>query len=691
MSSERMTRISPLSENGGELMSESRVNAWPLYYNAGTGFSVLWPLMDFDEQGWAFRPFYATNNNDRAVLWPLSGWDADSGWGLNSYWRNEAFFGAWPLFHWNMSKNKGGFNYILLFWWENSGKEWGLFPVWGVGENDYRILNFYKSNNGWNFWPLIYRKENKNGTVDWRLLYGVLGASTTDSAWLVPFFYHGKNFTWVFPTFFKTSQWNTVLPFYFYRSLGDDFTLITPLGGLGKYTDGGHFYNLLGPIYIDYKNPSKNYEFASFLWPFYVRSREGNDTYAHTFSLGSKWAKGNEFGRSFLLGLGTTRTKDDQSSWAIWPLYSSRENFMTSDFRYWLTFAGTQENVDLDKKSHWFFPFYYYSKSEKCEDYRFLSYLLGFNFRENRFSNYLFPLWFYDADNTENDKRSELMIPLIYGFDFNTRKESKNQSWEHWALLNLFNFEKDYYVGIPREKSSPYQSLAEKSCYRVLNTFWETREFVRWKDNVLLPREQAVIQNALMHMNRDYVKISSFASETKHSDDFDFDKEIFVGKNRKSLSWTEKQEMREAFFKKELLAILKKDSIELPAGASDEQLLREVKKFAKGKTELLTEHNFQVWPFYESTDDAFGGYEKELLWGVWYSRGNDETYFTSCLKYLYRHERTKLGSKLDVFPFVSIDTGKRGAFSFLGNFFKIVNDDDKGWSGHFLFIPWGEE
>lgn len=711
MSSERMARISPLSETDGPKMSESRTNAWPLYYSAGTGVSVLWPFLDFDDSGWAFRPFYASDGDDRSVLWPLSGWDSRSGWALNTYWSDSDYFGMWPFFHWNTG-DRYGMNYIIPFWWDNGGKEWGLFPIFGIGSDDWRFLNFYKDDDMWSFWPLAHRVKYDDDHDEWRLLYGVLGggSSSQGTAWIMPLFYHSDDFSWVFPTFLRTEEWNTLLPFYFYRSVGDDYTLITPIGGIGKYSDGGHLYNFLGPIYINYENPSENYSFISALWPLYIRSRDGDSTFSYTFPLGSKWTdRDGESGRSFLLGLGTTRTKDDETSWALWPFYGHRENYLSGDFRYWLTLAGSESkeyNSRHRRSQHWLFPLYHHwsGNDGTYDEYRFLCYLFGWKTRmtpsgSESFSSSLFPLWFYDSYGTEERRDRYFCIPLIYGFDFDWREGCDKKSWEHWALLNLFNFEKKYSTAIPYSQNSEYQALRETSYSRIINTLWETREFSRWKDGVLTQREQEIIEFAILrysypgmltHMKRRRDDSSVSVVGYEH-----FDKEIFGDEDPEKLGWEEAHSRRKTFAQKEVTAILRKRGFDIPettdSAAFQKCLIETLLKFAKDNSEPCEENEFRFWPFYESLDDAFGGYEKELLWGVWYSRGNDEEYFTSCLKYLYRHERTKEGSKLDIFPFISIDTGKRGAFSFLGNFFKIVNDDDEGWSGNFLFIPWGKD
>lgn len=993
MSSERMTRISPLSEEDGARMSSERTNAWPIYYNAGTGISVLWPFMDFDKDGWALRPFYAENKDERSVLWPLSGWDKKGGWALTGYW-DKACYGVFPLLHVNKSENSG-LNWAFPFWWESDWSDWGLFPFGGIGKTDWRLLNFYYRDNDdgnyWNFWPLFYResdtaKQNvdwrllyylggyqsapeetaswllplyfysndkkgekesrftwvfptfwqksnsqnyvnslipfyyyekgtpaengcfisllgdkgvnpdswrflnfyyrnspdyahwnfwpflsrksdvKNKTLNWRLLGGLLGGSRSNdkqsSSWLVPFFYHqnsnDRTKTWVLPTFFATSDsdssTHTFLPFYYWHSTKDNRLFASLFGGFGDSRSGKHFRNFLGPLYINYENPSQNYSFFSVFWPLYVRERDGETRFERTFPFGSRWTNGDESRRNFLLGLGASRTRDDKTSWAVWPFYGTLNDFANGDFRYWLTLAGAENNADETQNSHWFFPFYSYARvnekttrsnfllglgathsyedenswalwpfygtcndfdnadfrywltlagsdrnadgtqsshwlfplyhhtqlSEKesrnhfllglgashtCDDktswtawpfYGFRNNFADADFRywltlagrrknacydsesnwffpfyhyessekghslallcylfQNRYheyenysshSNYFFPFYFYESGThrypdgklSAEPWRQELMIPFIYGFENDRALISGSESREHWALFNLLNFKDKSYTPIPLVKNATEQSLATKSTQRIVNAIWETRDFACWKDGVFSEYEQQIIEFALvLHHGwhpRGCVHMRSREKFTPNTLPEKFDKEIFGTETPyENSGWMEIDEKRKAFARKELTEILKNKGIEVPDGADDTFFIRALQAFAATHSEIFTEKEFEVWPFYEALDDAFGGYEKEFLWGLWYSRGNEEESFTSCMKYLYRRETTKEGTKLDVFPFISVDTGKRGAFSFLGNFFKIVNDDEKGWSGNFLFIPWGDD
>lgn len=766
ISSKRMERISPLSESDGTRMSASRTNAYPLYYGTGAGFSVLWPFLDFDEKGWAFRPFYAQEGNEHSVLWPLSGWDQKGGWALTGYWKNDQAFGVFPLFH--ISENEtggraGDFNYVFPFWWLNDRSDWGMFPLGGVGNNDWRLLNFYYKNTDkhahWNFWPILYRESNVGrDSVDWRLLYGVLSGyednKSETAAWLFPLFWiwsdkDSDDYTaWVFPTFLGKREdnvsLNTLLPFYFYTGRGNgDYAFITPigwhtekgnsettailplyyystrgndnyvfataLGGWGKFSDGGHLHYALGSLYIDYTSPSENYAFESVLWPLYMHSRDGNEESTYLFPFGHRWTDGTESRRGFLLGLGATRSRDNKTSWAIWPFYALRNDFGDADFRYWLTLGGSKENSACKESSNWLFPLYHYVDNGK-DDYEFYSlcYLFGIensyrNYNHaRRFENYLFPLYFYDSWTKCNETgvpvtgepfSREFMIPLVYGFESNGITP---KSREHWALLNLLNFKEKNYDAIPLVKTAERQSLATKSTRRVINTIWETRKFCVWKNGVLSEYEQKIIEFALaVHHHgwnpRGCIHMRSRESFTPNIYGDAFDREIFGTQNpHDKYEWSEVEKARKNFAQKELSKILKNKGIDVPENADAPFLILALQKFVAKNSEMLTEKEFEVWPFYKAKDDAFGGYEKELLWGLWYSRGNADESFTSCAKYLYRRETTKDGTKLDVFPFISVDTGKRSAFSFLGNFFKIVNDDEKGWSGNVLFIPWGK-
>ena len=75
------------------------VNAWPFFFRSAYYTSILWPFIDWDSYGFAVRPFYNQEGNERAVLFPLSAWNPvnGDGWALLAAW-NRYGFGVIPFF-----------------------------------------------------------------------------------------------------------------------------------------------------------------------------------------------------------------------------------------------------------------------------------------------------------------------------------------------------------------------------------------------------------------------------------------------------------------------------------------------------------------------------------------------------------------------------------------------------------------
>ena len=79
-SSRRMMRVSPFSD-GHDVLNPNpqRTNLFPLYYKNGDVNSAIWPLIDWDSKGFAFRPLYNLEGDDHSILFPVSGWNAQDG------------------------------------------------------------------------------------------------------------------------------------------------------------------------------------------------------------------------------------------------------------------------------------------------------------------------------------------------------------------------------------------------------------------------------------------------------------------------------------------------------------------------------------------------------------------------------------------------------------------------------------
>lgn len=122
----------------GTQYDESLVNLWPFYLANANYTSILWPLIDWDAYGCAFRPFYNQEGMEYSILFPLSAWNPHNkdGWALNFYWNPENV-GMVPLFNTPMGK---GFHYYGPLWFFtdthrlHDGREEpetmrGLFPL----------------------------------------------------------------------------------------------------------------------------------------------------------------------------------------------------------------------------------------------------------------------------------------------------------------------------------------------------------------------------------------------------------------------------------------------------------------------------------------------------------------------------------------------------------------------------------
>ncbi|MBP5640002.1 MAG: hypothetical protein J6X55_11020 [Victivallales bacterium] len=111
-------------------LNENLVNLWPFYFHSGQYTSMLWPLIDWDPYGFAFRPFYNHEGDDYSVLFPLCGWntEAHDGWFLTAFWDKDGWcvlpFAVWhpewgylvlPLAYKSGDKNTGNCMVTPLF------------------------------------------------------------------------------------------------------------------------------------------------------------------------------------------------------------------------------------------------------------------------------------------------------------------------------------------------------------------------------------------------------------------------------------------------------------------------------------------------------------------------------------------------------------------------------------------------
>ncbi|MBR7131312.1 MAG: hypothetical protein IKC82_04915 [Lentisphaeria bacterium] len=161
-------------------LNDTLVNIWPFFFRSNDYWSILWPLIDKDPYGFAFRPFYNHEGDDYSILFPLSAWNntAGHGWVTLFGW-NKSGFGLVPLSWQWREKHSGGWYYTPLFFasydntpWEYTfdkdgrftGAQWmrkeiDLFIMFGIYTRNSRID---KSKWSWLFYSRFDRKQDKN-------------------------------------------------------------------------------------------------------------------------------------------------------------------------------------------------------------------------------------------------------------------------------------------------------------------------------------------------------------------------------------------------------------------------------------------------------------------------------------------------------------------------------------------------
>ena len=275
---DRLARNTPFA-SGNNSFYRDGVNLFPLYYKEGKRQSILFPLIDIDDRGFAVRPFYHKDKDEHGILWPLAAFNKTEGWAGPVVWGQETY-GFFPLFI--------------------SGKHtlW-VFPAsWYDNENDFGVLPFFVKNYDlWWLFPASWYRDEKS--------FGVL-----------PLFCRYKDFFWA-GNVFKT----------------DDMFLVFPIYGRGK----GWFYFL---NYVQGETSAFK-DYAFFPLAYYKRSleRPQSEFYSPLFSFEFDRGELDMLNIGMLLyhySYGKHHVfypiadadfeKDAQQFW-LWPLFKYSENY----------------------------------------------------------------------------------------------------------------------------------------------------------------------------------------------------------------------------------------------------------------------------------------------------------------------------------------------------------------------------
>ena len=93
-------------------VEETPINVWPFFFSSEYYTAIMWPWIDWDEYGFAVRPFYNMEGDEHSVLFPLSAW--------------------------NVSDHDG---WVLLYSWDKDG--WVFFPLAARSKTKSELFRYY--------------------------------------------------------------------------------------------------------------------------------------------------------------------------------------------------------------------------------------------------------------------------------------------------------------------------------------------------------------------------------------------------------------------------------------------------------------------------------------------------------------------------------------------------------------------
>ena len=645
-SSRRMLDVSVFGE-GNERLTDQRVNLFPLYYANRQKHSVLWPIGDWDEHGFAIRPLINKQDEDISVLFPLSSWNTKdgAGWALTSWWDKHSF-GLLPL----GGKGRGWWFAGPLVRSDTLSKDPGtaLVPVAYWDRHTLWLGEIFYGQN-----------RAAGGYAKWRSMCGLMAFGETTAKgrewWVLPLLtYHdrqGENLTQVtFPLWWQSDSKNahsrTLFPVWHQQSnTADGFSCwITPVVGYGGNRAGGiRLLNLFGPLYWDYRSPQQRIINVAGLY-----DRIGDAHYA-------------------LFGLGKVQANAQGTTWRAWPLAcgakgpgmsGAEDGFLQSTSLFW---QGAN-----DKQSSWHcWPLLAWGEhSPTYQDANFLLGLLGNT---------------HQTDPAEGSSRDS-QHRLVYRAE-HTQPLPGTQNWSWVAQPHGVVVTSDTLATLlthhQREtrQQLPLQTRPADDAWVGLGHWLMCPQGPTWKTNQDIPWQW-----------RQNTRRADLVSDAK-------------SKTSRAVPYPSAREISAT------LATLGVKNLpaatELAAGGTRPQDRQRLEKALHDSavtwnTSLRRlDPLITLWQRSEEREGDGQAVKDEALWGLlWnYQRNPSESSF----RLLWRlYERQQEGSgtqatvRRNIFPFLRWDSSPdKSHVSWLWNVADWHTSKDKKSGGHILFIPWG--
>lgn len=705
-SSKRALRISPFSESeavGG--MGANRLNLWPLAYRDGKSTSVLWPVIDWDDRGFAVRPFYNREGRDQSVLFPLSAWNASKGqgWVTPVYWSDDNV--GVPLVF-NFGPN---FNFVGPAWW-NAGPDTltarGLFPLASQRELD----------------------DPKRS--DLRLGMGLLGshrrwAEDNSRTWLAPFYYERRKpeslLRLALPLWLEhrtdKGGFTTVPPLFLYMHDETSAAFITPLGGYGKDRDGETtLRNIGGPLYHWHR--TEDGVFTAWAWPLYQQHSTYNEFSATCWPLLTHLKRKSGSTRKLLV-LGGAWCKTDNDSWALWGTQRGMRRGGVTSWHAWPFMSMLRHNP------------------KRVKDPLFRLSLINAYSRGDEQGLMMTPLFGYTKQDDLSElrawpfyRREKLSTPptvthnfLVLGRLRTTESETRTRFWplfatvasqrqaelgllDRWSLFASLNgrdnWERRIGLGLIYNSSGRTDGDTSRT-HRSFLTLTGGHSWKRPPRTTIEAWSRSYGLTPAGNVTRKgwYVFPLVFASKSTtlelfahQQEDLDVIQEWMTLDARRNADPDDLRQAEERMLKvignhPEAAALLE-EMASLEGPDRSRCLRNAIAAFAKDHATQTVQKRFGI-PLVFNRSKTGERQRWSLLLGLanYRKNGPDESRL-SILRYLYRREVADQHVYRDIFPFITWNTTDSGSrFSF---FWRLVNLERQGEhkSGHILFIPFGK-
>lgn len=706
-------------------MDERLVNIWPFYFRNYHYLSILWPLIDVDDYGFAVRPFFNQEGDEYSVLFPLAAWNPRNkdGWVGNVFWDPESFM-ILPFFV-TTDDAESKFIYATPFFlYDKDHKPIGydadsntlttrsshfleamLFSrkktdCLDVGDHSTLFAD-HKSNSATLNEYLVRRNLPMNPTPE------ELKRLRQETAATLP--RYQQNLYGFFPLFSYESSTN-----------GKEFSFMAP-GGLWIWEKGSdsnlHVFLLgLGASYRSYISsdglPTREFFSLPLLTGFSVTSHYRETEEYKKFSNLQNWlmeAKMSQFRNDNSFSV--KRPEIEQALQDLTPALSLPERVKDwasceAYLEAFLKEYKTESNFPIEEKSRTFstFPLVHYEQNAADTNLFSIALLTGFYSNGKRSRLISAPLLTYREADEETGEKNLFAGPLCY--------VSTTSEREALGSIPIYSANTRTVENSADCLQSDFSIAGFGAYYSIGKTFLTAKDGVDHQAAETLRSNLDIIDFNKQEMEYLQQQLNEKTAELERL------QSTLPKRPAETLTLAEQEQLL-AFRQKELDVQVQQHAVK-KLESQQQSLLETCKTLAERVNfELdLSPEALKGWNGSHgdklqeqlcrqlstqrktSIQGCWLFYWQETFWNgdcSWWAMcglaggekiGNQEN--SHVLYYLYRHRRDGDQSETLVFPFISIqEDGANRRVSFMGKLYERKVIDGKT-SGSFFFIPWGE-